>query len=100
AAPYAELVEDYLRRLGEHRGLRPDSLVVMRRPCQSLMNFVAAGNGDLGQLRPEAIHEFIIGQAKRCNRVTLRSRCYVLRDFLKYLFRRRVFPADLAAAVA
>lgn len=98
-APHAELVEDYLRRLSEHRGLRPESLVAMRRPCQALMNSFAAETGDLGRLRPESIHEFLIGEAKRCSRVTLRSRCYVLRDFLTYLFRRGVVSRDLAAAV-
>jgi integrase/recombinase XerD len=98
-APHADLVEDYLRRLIEHCGLRPDSLVVMRRPCQALMSYVAATNGDLGRLRPETLHGFLIEQATRCNRGTLRSRCYVLRDFLSYLFRRGVIAVDLAAAV-
>lgn len=100
SGPHADLVEDYLLRLRELRGLCPDSLMVMRRPCQALMTFVAAdGMGDLRSLRAETIHRFLIWQGKQCNRRTLRSKCYVVREFLSYLFRSGVVAVDLAAAV-
>ena len=100
SAPHVDLVEDYLRRLQEQRGLCRDSLVLMRRPCQALMTFAAAeGMAELGSLRPETIHQFLACQAKTCNRRTLRSRCSTLRDFLAYLHRRGVVPVNLAGAV-
>jgi len=97
---HADLMEDYLRGLYEQRGVCPDSLVVMRQPCQALLTFAAAeGITDLRSLQPEAIHRFVAWQATRCNRRTLRSRCCVVRNFLSYLHRRGVVAVDLAPAV-
>lgn len=98
--PHRALVDDYVKCLDEQRGLCPDSLELMRRPCQALLTFVATeGVADLRSLRPETIHRFLIWQGKQCNRRTLRSKCYVVRDFLSFLFRRGAVAVDLAAAV-
>jgi site-specific recombinase XerD len=99
-ALHADLVEAYLQRLREQRGLCLASLAVMRRPCQALMAFAAEeGIADLRLLRPETIHEFLARQAKQCNRQTMRSRCAVLRDFLADLHRRGKVAVNLAGAV-
>lgn len=98
--PHADLVEAYLRRVREQRGLCLESLELSRRPCQALMTFTAAeGISDLRSLRPETIHRFLACHAKTCNRRTLRSRCEALRDFLTDLHRRGKTAVNLAGAV-
>jgi len=98
--PHADLVEAYLRRVREQRGLCLESLELSRRPCQALLTFAAAeGISDLRSLRPEMIHRFLACQAKTCCRSTLRSRCEALRDFLGDLHRRGKTAVNLAGAV-
>jgi site-specific recombinase XerD len=98
--PLMGLVEDYLQRLQELRGLCRNSLVLKRVPCQALLTFVAAeGMTDLQSLRPETIHQFLAHHAKTCHRRTLRNRCSTLRDFLAYLHRRGLVPVNLAGVV-
>ena len=100
SAPYMDLVEDYLQRLQEVRGLCCNSLMLKRVPCQALVTFVAAqGMTDLKSLRPEAIHQFLAQHAKTCHRRTMRSRCSTLRDFLAYLHRRGLVSVNLAGVV-
>jgi integrase/recombinase XerD len=98
---HMDLVEDYLQHLQELRGLCRNSLMLKRLPCQALLTFVAAeGMTDLQALRPETIHQFLAQHAQTCHRRTLRSRCYILRDFLAYLHRRGIVPVNLAGVVA
>jgi integrase/recombinase XerD len=100
SSPHRDLVEDYLQRLQESRGLCLNSLLLKRVPCQALLTFVAAeGMSDLQSLRPETIHQFLAHHAKTCHRRTLRSRCSILRDFLAYLHQRGVVPVNLAGVV-
>jgi site-specific recombinase XerD len=100
SSPHMDLVEDYLQRLQELRGLCLNSLMSIRSPCQALLTFVAAqGMSDLQSLRPETIHQFLVHQAKTYHRRTLRSQCSILRNFLAYLHRRGVVPVNLAGAV-
>jgi integrase/recombinase XerD len=100
SSPYMELVEDYLQRLREVRGLCCNSLMLKRVPCQALVTFVAAqGMTDLQSLRPETIHQFLAQHAKTCHRRTMRSRCSSLRDFLAYLHRRGLVSANFAGVV-
>lgn len=100
ALPHADLVEAYLWRLREQRGLCLESLELIRRPCQALLTFaVVAGTPNLRALRPETVHQFLACQAKQCNRRTLRSRCAALRDFLADLHRRGQIAVNLAGAV-
>ena len=48
SSPHRDLVEDYLQRLQEVRGLCFNSLLLKRVPCQALLTFVAAeGMSDL-----------------------------------------------------
>jgi integrase/recombinase XerD len=100
SSPYMDLVEDYLQRLQEVRGLCCDSLMLKRVPCQALVTFVTAqGMTDLKSLRPETIHQFLAQHAKTCHRRTMRSRCSTLRDFLAYLHRRGLVSVNLAGVV-
>jgi integrase/recombinase XerD len=100
SCPHMGVVEDYLQRLRELRGLCRNSLMLKRVPCQALLTFVAAeGITDLRCLRPETIHQFLVHHAKTCHRRTLRSRCAILRDFLAYLHRRGLVPVNLAGVV-
>ena len=100
SSPHMNLVEDYLQRLQELRGLCRNSLMSKRLPCQALLTFVAGvGMTDLRSLRPETIHEFLAQQAKTCHRRTLHWRCSTLRDFLAYLHRRGVVSVNLAGVV-
>jgi integrase/recombinase XerD len=100
SSPHMGLVEDYLQRLQELRGLCRNSLMLKRVPCQALLTFVAAeGMTDLHSLRPETIHQFLAHLAKTCHRRSLRSRCSIRRDFLAYLHRRGMVPVNLAGVV-
>jgi site-specific recombinase XerD len=98
--PRAQLVEEYALFLREHRGLKPKTVSIARFTCTAFLAFVAGdGCNDLAALRPESIHRFIVAQAQRYSRSTLRSRCCRIRGFLDHLYRRRVLGSDLSGAV-
>jgi site-specific recombinase XerD len=98
--PHEAVVEDYLGFLRDQRGLARGSVAVHRGLCAALLAYLAEnGIGDLHRLRAETIHRFIIWRGQQHRRHSLQSSCSALRCFLSHLYRRKIIPVDLAAAV-
>jgi integrase/recombinase XerD len=96
----AQLVEEYAAFLRDHRGLQPTTIRQIRRASAALLAFLAGDNSfNLGAVRPEGIHQFIVAEAKHYSRMGLRARCGAIRGFLAHLHRRSVLAVDLSTAV-
>ncbi len=98
--PHAELVDEYLAFVSEHRGICREHTKNIRRLCVAFFDFLAGREiVELQDIRPDTIHDFIIAEGIRYNRTTISDRCSMLRRFLVHLFRQGFIGRDLAQAV-
>ena len=93
-------IENYCKLLADLRGLGPETIRHIRATCRLLMTFLTQEeSSNLGDLRAESIHRFLIDQAATCGRRTLQGRCSSIRGFLVYLHRTGVVCSNLSRAV-
>ena len=94
------LVEQYVRFQLEHRGVCADYAKKLRRVCTAFLQSLWGKNCSGPRLiRPESINRFVTSLGQRCSRATMSNRCYILRGFLRFLYRRRVATRDLSPLV-
>jgi site-specific recombinase XerD len=96
----AEMVEQYVRFQLEHRGICGEYSKELRRVCTAFLQSLWGKNCSRPRsIRPESIYRFVTSLGQRCSRVTMSSRCYILRGFLRFLYRRGVAARDLSLLV-
>ena len=103
--PHADLpnegfVSQYVRYQRECRGVCLEYSKNVRRCCMAfLAHLHSHGATDLAGITPSVIHGFIVADGHGYSRKTMSGRCYILRGFLTYLYRRGVTARDLAPLV-
>ncbi len=91
---------DYVQVLEKERGVSPKSIAYIRGCCEAFLRFLeGAGVSDLGSIKPETIHDFILEQGSRYARKTMSGQCSALRGFLRHLVRRGSTSGDLSIFV-
>jgi integrase/recombinase XerD len=95
-----KLVEQYIQFQLEHRGVCAEYAKELRRVCAAFLDSARGKPGPPRRpIRPESIARFVTSLGRRCSRVTMSSRCYVLRGFLRFLYRRGHIAQDLSPLV-
>src|SRR6266516_2673487 len=94
------LTRDYERFLISERGLARSTVVgyltMMRR---FLTEHFQSRALRLQDLRPQDLHRFVLGEARRVSRTHARTTVTTLRSFLRFLRQRGAIEADLAGAL-
>jgi site-specific recombinase XerD len=94
------ITRDYERFLISERGLARSTVVgylaVVRR---FLTEHFENGPLRLQDLRPQDLHRFVLGEARRVSRTHARTTVTTLRSFLRFLRQRGAINTDLAAAL-
>jgi integrase len=96
--PHDQLLADYAAYLLQHRGVCQAYVRDVRNFCAALLTSLG-DPANLRDLRPEHLYRFITATGKTCARITLSSKCAILRGFLAYLHRRGLVPMDLSSTV-
>jgi len=95
-----QLTRDYERFLISERGLALSTVVgyvaMVRR---FLTEHFESRPLRLKDLRPQDLHRFVLGEARRVSRTHARTTVTTLRSFLRFLRQRGAIDADLAAAL-
>jgi site-specific recombinase XerD len=96
--PHDRLLADYCEYLLQHRGVCREYVRDVRNTCATLLA-PFRDTADLRDLRPKHLHRFVVAGGKIWARITLSSKCAIVRGFLAYLYRRGLVPVDLSSAV-
>src|SRR6266571_3354135 len=95
-----QLTRDYERFLISERGLALSTVVgyvaMVRR---FLTEHFESRPLRLQDLRPQDLHRFVLGEARRVSRTHARTTVTTLRSFLRFLRQRGAIDADLAGAL-
>ena len=95
-----QLTRDYERFLISERGLALSTVVgyvaMVRR---FLTEHFESRPLRLQDLRPQDLHRFVLGEARRASRTHARTTVTTLRSFLRFLRQRGAIDADLAGAL-
>jgi site-specific recombinase XerD len=95
-----QLTRDYERFLSSERGLARSTVVgylaIVRR---FLTEHVGNQAVRLRDLRPQALHRFVLREARRVSRTHARTTVTALRSFLRFLRQHGAIHTDLAAAL-
>jgi len=95
-----QLARDYERFLISERGLARSTVVgylaMMRR---FLTEHFESRPLRLQDLRPQDLHRFVLGEARRVSRTHARTTVTTLRSFLRFLRQRGAIDTNLAAAL-
>lgn len=98
--PHQAIVDKYVSFQRDHRGVCVEYAKNTRRCCAAFACYLAErGVTHLRAIRPDLIHGFVTFEGTRYRRKTMSLRCYVLRGFLRYLYRQGVVSKDLAPLV-
>jgi len=99
-SPLGRLTGDYERFLTSERGLARSTVIgyvaIVRR---FLMEHFQSRPLRLQDLRPQDLHRFVLGEARRVSRTHARTTVTTLRSFLRFLRQRGAIDTDLAAAL-
>ena len=88
---------DYLRN---ERGLREASVVYYKKTLRAFEKYVSEiGLHELHALSPVILSGFVTEKSKGLSKTSVKSRCGMLRVFLRYLHRERLIATDLAPTV-
>ena len=95
-----EWVEQYVQFQVEHRGVCAEYAKELRRVCGGFLQSIRGHSAQPPHcIPPHLIQSFVNALGQRYSRVTMSSRCYILRGFLRFLYRQGTVPRDLAPLV-
>jgi site-specific recombinase XerD len=98
--PFADRAPGFSRYLRQERGLRDTTLDLYDEHLRAFAAWlIDVGREDLRDLSPTVVSDFLTERSQRLSRSTLRTRCAVLRVFLRYLYRERLIARDLSLIV-
>lgn len=93
----APLFFDYLRN---ERGLRETSISYYRIDLRAFEKYLRdIGLHELQDVSPVVLSGFVTDRSSGLSKTSVKSRCGVLRVFLRYLYRERIVSRDLSIAV-
>jgi len=100
AFPHQAIVDKYVSFQRDHRGVCVEYAKNIRQCCAAFACYLAErGVTHLRAIRPDLIQGFVTFEGTRYRRKTMSLRCYVLRGFLRYLYRQGIVSKDLAPLV-
>jgi len=95
-----QLTRDYERFLISERGLARSTVVgYLAMTRRFLTEHFESRPLRLQDLRPQDLHRFVLGEARRVSRTHARATVTTLRSFLRFLRQRGAIDRDLAAAL-
>ena len=98
--PFAGRAGAFFPFLRDERGLRPETLDHYQHDLRAFERYLdGLGLHDFAALTPAVLGGFIAESSRRLGRSGLRSRCGVLRVFLRYLAREGLAARGLSAQV-
>ena len=98
--PFANWAPGFSTYLRHERGLRDTTLGLYDEHLRAFAAYLNdLGCANLRELSSAVVSEFLTVRSKGLGRSTLRTRCAVLRVFLRYLFRERLIASDLSLIV-
>ena len=97
-APFEGRAGEFFTYLTEERGLRPASVLHYKHHLGPFETYLRRIGCDLAGLSPPILGAFI-AESRALSTTSKRSRCGVLRVFLRYLHRERLVARDLSECV-
>ena len=98
--PFIDRVPDFFAYLRDERGLRAATIWQYTHHLRQLAVYLRErGLCDLRALSPVVISGFLTDRGRHFSRSSVRSRCVVLRVFLRYLHREGLVARDLSHTV-
>jgi site-specific recombinase XerD len=98
--PFADRAPGFSTYLCQERGLREMTLGLYDQHLRAFAAYLRdLGREDLQELSPAAVSGFLTERSQGLCRSTVRTRCAVLRVFLRYLHRERLIARDLSRIV-
>ena len=98
--PFADRAPGFSTYLCQERGLRETTLGLYGEHLRAFAAYLTdLGREDLQELSPAAVSGFLTERSQGLCRSTVRTRCAVLRVFLRYLHRERLIARDLSRIV-
>ena len=98
--PFIDRVPDFFAYLRDERGLRAATIWQYTHHLRQLAVYLRErGLHDLRALSPVVISGFLTDRNRHLSRSSVRSRCVVLRVFLRYLHREGLVARDLSHTV-
>lgn len=98
--PFPAIMPAFFAYLREERGLRDASIDHYRCHLEAFGTYLArVGLVESAELSPVVLSGFITDTSPGLCKTSIRSRCGVLRVFLRYLHREQHIPHDLSGAV-
>jgi integrase/recombinase XerD len=98
--PFADRAPGFSTHLRHERGLRDATLNLYDEHLRAFAAYLTdLGREDLQDLSPAVVSGFLSERSEGLNRSTVRTRCAVLRVFLRYLHRERLIARDLSLIV-
>jgi site-specific recombinase XerD len=98
--PFADRVPGFSAHLHHERGLRDTTLDLYGEHLRAFDAYLTdLGHEDLLQLSPAAVSGFLTERSQGLSRSTVRTRCAVVRVFLRYVHRERLVARDLSPMV-
>jgi integrase/recombinase XerD len=98
-APFDGRAGRFFDYLTEERGLRQPTVDQYWHHLGSFDAYLKRIACDVAAISPPILGAFIAESASHIGTTGVRSRCGVLRVFLRYLYRERLIPKDLSACV-
>lgn len=96
--PFEGQAGEFFRYLDEERGLRPASILQYKNQLGPFEAYLRRIGCDLSAISPPILGAFVAESRSLCTS-SKRSRCGVLRVFLRYLHRERLLATDLSECV-
>lgn len=98
--PFADRAPGFATHLRHERGLRDTTLNLYDEHLRAFAAYLTDLRcQDLQELSPAAVSGFLTERSQGLSRATVRTRCAVLRVFLRYLHRERLIARDLSLIV-
>jgi site-specific recombinase XerD len=98
--PFADRAPGFSTYLRQERGLRDTTLSLYDEHLRAFAGYLTdLGQEDLQELSPAVVNGFLTERSHGLSRSTVRTRCAVLRVFLRYLHRQRLIARNLSLIV-
>jgi integrase/recombinase XerD len=98
--PFADRAPGFSTYLRQERGLRDMTLGLYDEHLRAFAVYLTdLGREDLQELSPAVVNGFLTERSHGLSRSTVRTRCAVLRVFLRYLHRQRLIARNLSLIV-
>lgn len=98
--PFADRAPGFSTYLRQERGLRDTTLGLYDEHLRAFAAYLTdLGREDLQELSPAVVNGFLTERSHGLSRSTVRTRCAVLRVFLRYLHRQRPIARNLSLIV-